>query len=373
MMVQVLPVRTSRQQKEFLYLPERLPNGRPSYVPPIWMDEKSFYSTAKNPAYAVCRTERWLAYRGDSLVGRIMGIIHDEYNEREGEKTARFYALECINDQEVAHKLLSAAESWARENGMNRIIGPFGFSDKDPEGLQIEGLEYRPVISTANNAAYLEKLVVNESYEKLTDCVVYRLDVPATTPAIFIRAARLVSLKMNVQQHNFTSTRQLKPYVIPIFRLINETYKDLLGFVPLTDQEMKKLANQYLPLLDPHFVKAITDERNNLIAFIVAVPDFSEGLKKAKGKLFPFGFIRLFASMKKTQQLNMLLGAVHPDYQGKGLTALLGIDLFDAARKRKFTFCDSHLILETNTKMRGEMERIGGKVYKRYRIYQKTL
>ena len=146
-----------------------------------------------------------------------------------------------------------------------------------------------------------------------------------------------------------------------------------MGFVPLSEKEMKKLSSQYLPLLDPHFVKVVVNGKNELIAFIIAVPDFSDGLKKSKGRLLPFGFLEVFAAMKKTQQLNLLLGAVHPDYQGKGLTALLGISLFEAARKRNFTFCDSHLILETNTKMRSEMERIGGIVYKRYRIFQKVL
>lgn len=373
MNLELVPVRTAEQEREFIFFQERHPNGRENWVPPIWMDEKAFHSSKKHPAYKVSRTERWLAYDSNNAVGRIMGIIHDEYNTRNSEKTARFYALECINNQDVAHALLGTAERWAKDQGMERIIGPFGFSDKDPEGLQVEGFEFTPVISTATNAAFLEQLVVNEKYSKLTDCVVYRLDIPTVTPEIFHRVASRVKQKLEIQLLEFYSTRQLKPYVLPIFRLINETYKNLLGFVPLSEKEMKKLSSQYLPLLDPHFVKVVVNGKNELIAFIIAVPDFSDGLKKSKGRLLPFGFLEVFAAMKKTQQLNLLLGAVHPDYQGKGLTALLGISLFEAARKRNFTFCDSHLILETNTKMRSEMERIGGIVYKRYRIFQKVL
>jgi GNAT superfamily N-acetyltransferase len=316
---------------------------------------------------------RWLAVKDGQTAGRIMGIIHDEYNRLHDEKTARFFGLECIDDRETAGALLRTAEQWARNQGMERIIGPFGFSDKDPEGLQVEGFEHLPVIATATNAPYLEKLVTGEGYAKLTDCVVYRVPVPASTPENYFRIGERIKERSGIQVLGFSSRIKLRPFVMPVFRLINETYKDLLGFIPLTEKEMKKLADQYLPILDPRYVKLVLDAGQRPIAFVIAVPDFSEGLRQARGRLFPFGFLKVFASMKRTKQLDLLLGAVLPQWQGKGVTTLLAIELLKDVRSGGFTYMDSHLILETNRRMRAEVERIGGTVYKRYRIYCKGL
>jgi hypothetical protein len=155
--------------------------------------------------------------------------------------------------------------------------------------------------------------------------------------------------------------------------LVNETYKDLLGFVPLSEAEMQKIAKSYLPILDPDFVKIIVDENNEPIAFVVGLPDMSKGLKKARGRLFPFGFIHILLDARKNKQLDLLLGAVKPNYRGLGLTTLLGVSMIKAAQKRKMEFMDTHLVLETNHTMRGEAEKLNGKVYKKYRIFQKAI
>ncbi len=373
MTLTIQPVRSPAALRDFIFLPEKLPNGRPNWIPPIWMDEHVFHSNTKNPAHSVCRVERWLAIEAGRIIGRIMGIIHDEYNATHGEKTARFFGLECINRQDVVHKLLAAAEKWAIDQGMEKLIGPFGFSDKDPEGLQVDGFENLPVIATATNASYLPTLVEKENYTKLTDCVVYQISVPKKTPVIYERIAKRIHQQLNVRVINFTRRKELKPFVIPVFELINATYKDLLGFVPLSMAEMKKLKSQYLSILQPKFIKVVVDLNNRVIGFVIAVPDFSLGLQRSNGRMFPFGFLKVLHSMKRTKQLDILLGAVHPDYQGRGLTTLLGMELLRDVREAGFEYMDSHLILETNFKMRGEMERIGGKVYKRYRIYQKPL
>ncbi|MFM2136051.1 MAG: hypothetical protein RL021_1451 [Bacteroidota bacterium] len=373
MAVTIQPVVTRKEFRTFVHFAELVPNGRKNWVPPIWADERLLFSEIKNPACSVARTEKWLAFKDGQLAGRIMGIIHDEYNNRKQEKSARFFALECINDREVAHRLLKQAETWARENGMNKIIGPFGFSDKDPEGVQVEGFDQLPVIATATNAPFLESLVVQEGYGKFVDCVVYRVPVPDALPEIYFRIAERIRSRNNLRPVSFTSRRSLKPYVKPVFRLINETYRDIYGFVPLSESEMNKLEAQYLPILNPKFVKMVLDELDRPVAFVIAVPDFSKGLQQARGRLFPFGFLKVFASMKKTKQLNLLLGAVLPDLQGKGITTMLATELLRDVRANGFTHMDSHLILETNQRMRAEVERIGGAVYKRYRIYEKKI
>lgn len=359
--------------KEFIFLPEKIYKGNSRWVPPMYADEWSFHDPKQNKALLYSDVIRILAYEANKPVGRIMGIINHKYNEEHNEKTARFFALDCINDQAVVHTLMESIEQWSKEKGMTKLIGPYGFSDKDPQGLQIEGLELRPVIATPANPVYLQKLVEHEGYTKELDCVTYQMPVPEKLSPVYQKVFDRIRTNKNLRLLEFTSKRQLKPYIIPVFRLVNETYAPLFGFVPMTEEEMKKFAGQYLPVLEPELVKVVVNTSNELIAFVVSMPDMSAGIQKAKGRLFPFGFIHILRSMRKTKQLNLLLGAVKPQYRGKGINVLMGKSLIDSANKRGMTLMDSHLILENNSVMRAECEKLGGAVRKRYRVYQKLL
>jgi GNAT superfamily N-acetyltransferase len=171
----------------------------------------------------------------------------------------------------------------------------------------------------------------------------------------------------------FSSRRELKKFVRPILTLVNETFTDIYGFTAFTPEEMDDFANRYLPILDPRFIKVILNEKGETIAFVIAMPDISQGIKKAKGYIYPIGFIPILRSGKKTKQLNLLLGAIRPDYQKKGLDTIMGSAMLDAARKAGLEYMDSHLEMETNTKVRAEMEYMGGEVYKRYRVFQRAI
>jgi GNAT superfamily N-acetyltransferase len=359
--------------KEYISLPEKIYKGSTSWVPPMYVDEWAFHNPKENKALAACDTIRIIAYQHNQPVGRIMGIIHHGYNQQHQEKTVRFFNLDCINDQRVAHVLIAFIENWGKSKGMNKIIGPFGFSDKDPQGLQVEGLKHLPVIATPTNPIYLQSLVEHEGYDKEVDCVSYHMPIHAALPDVYRKIYERVNKNPSLKLVEFTSKRKLKPYIIPVFQLVNEAYKHLFGFVPMTEEEIQKFAGQYLPVLDPEFVKIVVSSENAIVAFVVAMPDMSKGIQKAKGKLFPFGFLFILHAMRKAKQLNLLLGAVKQDYRGLGITVLLGKSLMESATKRGLTMMDSHLILEHNFPMRRECERIGGKVYKRYRVYSKMI
>jgi GNAT superfamily N-acetyltransferase len=373
MSIEIKEVHSKVQLKEYIHFPETIYHIDRHWVPPIYADEWSFHDPMKNAALQYSATIRLMAYRDSKAVGRIMGIINNKYNEQEGERTARFFNLDCINDQEVTHRLIGEIESWARSKRISKVIGPYGFSDKDPQGLQVEGFEHLPVIATPTNPSYLQALVENEGYTKELDCVSYAMPIPKTTPDILRRISDRVLSNKKIRLLEFNSKGKLKPYIVPVFRLVNECYAPLFGFVPMSEEEMKKFAAQYLPILDPAFVKVMVDQSDEVIAFVVSMPDMSKGIQKAKGKLFPFGFIHILNSAKKTKQLDLLLGAVKPNYRGKGLTALLGMSLMKTASQRGLETMDSHLILETNKLMRAECENVGGKVYKRYRVFQKII
>lgn len=369
----VWPVTDTGELRRFIKLPFTLPDQRPNRVPPLLADEREFHDSAKNPQLAHCDVQRWIAWRDGVAVGRVMGIIHRTYNEMHGEKTARFYQLDCIRDAEAVKALIGAVEHWAKSKGMDRVIGPFGFSDKDPQGLQIEGFAHLPVIATPTNPDWLPPMVEACGYGPFEDMLSYRMDIPRELPPSYAIVAERCLRHRGLHRVPLHTKRDLKPWIVPVLRLVNATYGDLLGFAPMSEAEMRALAAKYMFILDPQLVRLIADVRDEPVAFVIASPDMSEGFVRAKGYLLPFGWWHILRAMKRSKQLDLLLGAVRPDLQGKGLTAALAISLFDTARARGFTHLDSHLVMERNTRMRAELERLGAVVWKRYRVYQRLL
>lgn len=369
----LLPVRTASELRCFVRLPLMLPGQRSNAVPSLLSDERELHEPRTNPQLGQCDVERWIAWEDGRPVGRVMGIIHRGYNAAHAERTARFFQLDAVQEAHVVHVLLNAVEEWACAHGVQRVIGPFGFSDKDPQGLQVHGFEHLPVIATPVNPEWLPSMVEGCGYSGFEDMVSYRMDIPQDLPGSYHAIAERCLRHLGLHRVVFRSKRELKPWVVPVLRLVNATYGDLLGFTPMSEPEMRALAAKYMFILDPALVHVIADADNVPVAFVIASPDMSAGLQRANGRLFPFGFLHILFAMKRARQLDLLLGAVRPDLQGKGLTAALGIALFDTARERGFTHLDSHLIMERNTRMRAELERLGAVEWKRYRVYQRSL
>lgn len=373
MVLELKLVNTKALLRQYIFLCENIYKTVDRWVPPFYDDEWAFHNPKKNKTLQQCDVIRVLAMMGGQPVGRIMGIIHHSYNQLHQEKTARFFNLDCINNQQVAHALIEFIERWALEKGMNKLIGPFGFSDKDPQGLQIEGFDFLPVLATPANPIYLPELVMNAGYIKEVDCVSYQMIIPKKIPELYERIHQRFRKNQNLKLVEFRTKLQIKPYIIPVLQLVNETYAPLFGFAPMSEEEMKKFANQYLPVLDPGFVKVVIDKANNVVAFVVGIPDMSAGIQKAKGRIFPFGFFYILNAMKKSKQLNLMLGAIKNGYRGTGISAFMGKAMIESCIHRGIEVMDSHLILEHNLPMRGECEKLNGKVCKRYRIFFKKL
>ena len=365
-------VQTRLDRKKFIYLPENVHKDEKEWLPPIYMDEWILFDPKRNKSYQYADTVLYLAYKGKNVVGRIMGIINNRYNDLNHEPHGRFCFLECFNDQNIAHELIREVEIWAKERGMTKIVGPLGFSDKDPQGIQIEGFEYPQVMTAPTNSAYLADLVVNEGYDKKVDLVNYLAPMPVVLPPLYEKILSRVANNSELKTIEFTSKNEIKPYIIDVLELMNETFAEIYGFVPLTEKEKLEFAGRYLPILDPNFVKLVITN-GMVIGFAIGMPDISAGLRKAGGKLFPFGLFQILKSSKKSKKLLMLLGGVKKDYRGQGIDVLMGVKLLQSGIKNNMELIDSHLVLENNTRMRSEYERIGGKVVKRFRIYQKDL
>ncbi|HHF43053.1 MAG: hypothetical protein DRI99_04060 [Candidatus Aminicenantes bacterium] len=374
MAVEIKPISSRKELKIFIYLPEKIHRGHKNWVPPIYMDEWKYFDPKKNKAFSYCDTIRLLAWREGRPVGRIMGIINYRYNEFRGEKAARFGYLEAWEDREVVASLLGSIENWAREKGMTKVVGPYGFTDQDPEGFLIEGFENRATIATYYNYEWMPRMLEELGYTKDIDYYVYKVDVPREIPEFYQRIYQRVLKKGGFQVVEFRKRKEIKPWIKPVLHLMNECYSqtEIYGYSPLDEDEMEALAKKYLPILDPRFVKIVVKE-GEVVAFIVGIPDMTEGIQKARGRLFPFGFIHILRAAKKTKQLDLLLGAIKEPYRGKGLDVLMGVKMLESAQEAGFEVIDSHHEMETNVRVRAEMERMGGQVYKKFRVYQKKL
>ncbi len=374
MNLELKEVRSGRELKQFIYLPAKIHHNHDNWVPPVYMDEWTFFNPQKNKAFDHSSTILYLAYREGKPVGRIMGVINHKYNKVHNEKDGRFCFMETYEEYDVADFLLQAVEKWAFKNGMKRVVGPLAFSDKDPQGFLIEGFQQPVVIASNCNFPYLVDFMGRAGYDKKVDLVVYSIKVPETIPEFYTRISeRAFRNHPEIKLVQFTSRRHLKKYVRPVFHLVNETFRDIYGFSAMEETEMDEFAKRYLMILDPRFLKVVENNLGEVIAFVLAMPDISQGIIKSEGRVYPFGFIHILRSQKRTHQLNLLLGAIRPDYRNSGLDTIMGVSMLQAAKNAGFEYIDSHLELETNVKVRAEMEKMQGQVYKRFRIFKKDL
>jgi hypothetical protein len=374
MSISIRTVENNKDLRTFIYLPEKIHAQHKTWAPPLYMDEWAYFNPKKNRAYSYSDAILLLAIRGDEPVGRIMGIINHRFNDQRKEKTARFAFFETYEDPEVFNALLGYIEDWARQKGMSRIIGPYGFSDQDPEAWQIEGFEHPATIATYHNFPWQPKMVEARGYTKDIDYFVYKIPMPKEVPAIYLKATERIQKKGNFQVLEFKKRKAIKPWIRPVLSLMNETYtaSNIYGYAPLDDEEQDALAKKYLPVLDPRFIKVVIKDKE-VCSFIVGMPDLVPGIRKAKGHLLPFGFIKILRAAKKTKQLDLLLGAIKEKYRGLGLDALMGARIIASAIEAGFEFMDTHHEMESNVAVRNEMLRVGGQLYKKFRVFQKPL
>jgi len=374
MPIEIREVKSRKDLKTFIGLPEKIHAGHENWVHPVYMDDWKYFDARKNKAFAYCDTLLLLAYRGAEAVGRIMGIINRRFNEHRKENIARFANLETYEDRDVFRALVGRVEEWAREKGMARIIGPYGFSDQDPEGWMIEGFENHATIATYYNYEWMPRWIEEDGYGKDVDYYVYRLAIPEVLPEFYKKIFERIQRRGQYEMVEFRSRKEIKPSVRPILSLMNDCYvnSNIYGYHPLDEKEMDELAKKYLPVLDPRFVKAVK-KGPDFVAFIVGIPDMTAGIRKARGRLFPFGLFKILRAAKKTKQLDLLLGGIREDCQGFGLDVFMGTRMIASAREAGFECLDTHHELESNVKVRAEMEKMGGVLYKKFRVFTKNL
>lgn len=374
--VTIQKVITKDGLKKFVQFGIDLYKGNEYFVPPLFYDEMSTLNVSKNPAFEHCDAAYFLAYRDDEIVGRIAVIINHKANDIWKQRNARFGFVDFIDDIEVVDALFGAAESWARFRGMEKIQGPLGFTDMDHEGMLVEGFDQMGTMITIYNHPYYPVHMERMGYTKDQDWVEFLITIPREMPERFLRASEIVKKRSGVAVKHVRSKKDVLPYARDIFKLINKAYKDLYGYVELTDKQIDYYVDMYIPMLRLEFLTlVIRQEDNKLVGVGIGLPSVAKALQKSKGKFMPTGWFHLLRALKGKDNnvLDLLLVAVDPEYQGKGINALLFNEFIPAAIKLGFEYAESNPELEVNNKVQALWNDLDAKQTKRRRAFIKDL
>ncbi len=341
-------VSSGKELKKFVEFPFRLYKDNPYWCPPLNFDELNTLRKEKNPAFAYCEAEYWLVYRGSEPVGRIAGIINHKEVSLGHANLVRFGWIDFIDDHEVSRLLIETVMDWGRGKGMTGIHGPLGFTDMDPEGMLTEGFDQISGLAAIYNFPYYNDHMQKLGFTKATDWVQFEIKVPAEIPAKVERMTRIVLQKYDLHLLKPRKARDIKPYAAKMFTMYNEAFRELYGFTPLSREQMDNYTKQYFDFIRPEFVSLVLDTNDDVAGFGITMPSLSLALQKAHGSLFPFGFIHLLRAMRKNDIIHMFLIGVRPDYQGKGILALIYHELNKAYLKAGIKIARTHPQLEEN-------------------------
>lgn len=372
--VRAIPA-TKKELTRYVQFGIDLYKGNPYFVPPLIFDDVNTLLPEKNPAFDFSEAQAFMAYRDGKPVGRITAIINRMLNGKTGRKEARFGFVDFINDPEVGSALFNAAEQWARDRGMTDMIGPMGFSDMDHEGMLVEGFDEMGTMATIYNYPYYPEHMDKMGYRKDTDWIEFRITIPERLPEKMERIAEIVLNKYKLKIKKFTSAKQVKEqYGEALFKLINEAYAELYGYSPLTDRQIDYYIDMYLGFLKLDYVSIVVDSDENLVGVGISMPSMTKALQKSKGKLFPFGWWHMLRALKgHNDVVDLMLIAVKPEYQSKGVNSLFFYDLCNLFIRDGVRYAETNLELEENIHVQSQWEYFDRRQHRRRRAYRKSL
>ena len=362
--------------KRFTQFGLSLYKGCKNAVPDLFYDMLTTFSEKKNAAFEFSEAQLFIAYRSRKIVGRVAAIINHRANETWNVKNVRFSYLDFIDDNDVAKALLEAVEEWGRERGMTHCQGPMGFTDFDKEGMLIDGFDYLGSMTTFYNYPYYPKHLESLGYEKEVDWIQLRMAVPEQIPERFLRVGNLIRDRYNLQVKKLSRSEMYEGgYGKKIFNLFNEAYSPLFGYSALSEKQIENFVNMYFNIIDMRLVPVIEDKEGNLIGVAVTMGSLSKALQKAEGVIFPFGWFHVFKSLKIKHEdtVEMLLIAVKPEYQGKGVNALMFCDLIPLYNQMGFKWAETGPQLEANHKELNQWGALNTHISKKRRCYCKAL
>ncbi|TMM57016.1 GTP cyclohydrolase [Maribacter algarum] len=364
---------TKSELKQFVKFPFSLYKDSPYWVPPIIKDELETFDKTKNPAFKNADAWFFLAYKEGELVGRVAAIVNTLEINHQKLKKMRFGWFDFIDDPEVSETLLQKVAEIGNQQRLEYMEGPVGFSNLDKVGVLTEGFEHIGSMVTWYNYSYYQNHYERLGFVKEKEYMENKFPASNADPALFTKLNDLIKRRYGLREVNFINTKDVMPMADKMFDLFNETYSKLSSFVPITEVQKAYFKKKYIGFINPEYIKFIVDKEDKLIAFAIVMPSFSKALQKANGKLFPFGVYHLLKAKKQSKDVYFYLIGIHPEYQNKGVTAIVFNEYYKTFTEKGIDMCYRTPELEENIAIKQMWKHFEPVVYKRRRTYRKEL
>ena len=374
MNVEIKKVEKNSELRKFITFPEKLYKNHPLWAPALLSDELNTLKKSKNPAFEFCDADYFLAYRGKEIVGRVAAIINHKANKDWNEVTVRFGWIDFIDDYEVSEALIDTVAKWGKAKGATRIKGPLGFSDMDKEGLMVDGFDKIQSITCIYNYPYYVVHLERLGFVKDIDWTQQILGVPELSPDT-LRYAELIEKRYGFHIFKAKNNKELEAKGEEIFNVLNDAWKgsSLYEFTRLSEAQIKAYVKQYLPMVNKDFICLVMNKEEKVVGFSICVPSLSYAMRKAKGRLFPFGFIHLLKALRKNDLLEAYMIGTLPEYQGKGVAILIFKHIHENAIKYGMKKMITNPQMETNRKVQSLWDSYEHEHYVRRRSYTKGI
>jgi len=372
MKIQIREVNSSSELQAFIKFPFKHYADNDNWVPPLIKDEKQYLSKS-NPALKNAELQLILAYYNGKVVGRAAAIINHLENEKLGVKHARFGWVEFINKIDVSKAIFKYLEDWAKARDMTTLKGPYGFTNFDKAGMLYEGFEHIGTISSIYNHTYYPKHMDSLGFKKLTDWHEFKITTPTADSEKLAQLSESIYEKYGLQDISVKKKKEIQAVLDDFFALVESTYDQNEGFVPFTAEQKEFYKKRFLPFIHPDYTKFLADADGQLIAFGIAMPSYSRALQKANGKLFPTGYFHIRSAKKHNHLAKLHLIGVHPDWQNKGIPAIIMNSIIEGFRKNGIKFSESSPELEDNHKIKQLLGKYENELIKKRRVYTKEL
>lgn len=372
-MITIKEAKTKKEIKDFIKFSFDLYKGNSYWIPPIIAEEMEGFDKTKNPAFENAEAYYYLAYRDNKIVGKVAAIINwQEVNVQEKRKV-RFGWFDVIDDIEVTKALLEKVYELGRKHNLDHVEGPIGFSNLDKVGVLVDGFDEIGTMITWYNYPYYKDHFEQLGYVTEKEYIESKFPFSNVNPELFMKASTLIKKRYELTALSFDKTKDVMPYVDKMFDLFNASYEKLASFVAISDVQKEYFKKKYISFINPEYIKFVEDKDKNLVAFSIVMPSFSEALKKANGKLFPFGFIHLLKARKTSKDVVFYLIGVHPEYQNKGVTAIVFEEYYNTFKENGIVNCFRTPELADNHAIHNIWKHFDPVVHKRRRTYKKEL
>ena len=372
-MITLKEVRTKKELKTFVKFPFKLYKDSEFWVPPIISQEIKTFDKKENPVFNDAEARLFLAYKDNEVVGRIAAIVNWLEIKGQNLKKMRFGWFDFIDDLEVSRALLNEVEKIGKTHNLEYTEGPVGFSNLDKVGVMTEGFESIAPMVTWYNYPYYIKHYEADNYNVEKSFSESKFPFENVKPEFFFKAQELIKRRYQLTALKFTKTEEVMPYVDRMFDLFNESYASLSSFVAINDIQKEYFKKKFISFINPEYIKFVVDKNDNLVGFAIVMPAFAKALKKINGRLFPFGFRHILRAKKHSKDVIFYLIGIHPDYQNKGVHALIFNEYYNTFTEKGIKTCFRTPELEDNYAIHQIWKRFAPEVYKRRKTFRKDI